>query len=41
MELPLKIAYEPVWGGYDILEWVDNKSLRVEKSKGDIEILTL
>lgn len=41
MDLPLKIAYEPSWNGYDIIEWIDNKTLRVEKSKDEIEILEL
>lgn len=41
MDLPLKIAYEPNWTGYDILEWIDNKTLRVEKSKDVFEILEL
>ena len=30
MDLPLKIAYEPDWTGHDIIEWVDNKSIRVQ-----------
>ena len=41
MQLPLKIAYEPRWTGYDILEWADNKKLRVQKSKDEIEVLDL
>lgn len=30
MDLPLKIAYEPEWTGYDIIEWLDNKSIKVK-----------
>lgn len=41
MDLPLRIAYEPSWTGYDIIEWVDNKTLKVEKSKDQIETLEL
>ena len=41
MDLPLKIAYEPSWEGYDIIEWIDNKTLRVEKSKDQTETLEL
>jgi hypothetical protein len=41
MLLPLKIAYEPNWTGYDILEWLDNRKLRVRKSKEEIEELEL
>ena len=32
MDLPLKIAYEPEWTGYDILEWIDNKRIKVKKT---------
>jgi len=41
MQLPLKIAYEPNWTGYDILEWIDNRKLIVKKSKEEIELLEL
>lgn len=41
LDLPLKIAYELSWTGYNIIEWIDNKTLKVEKSKGQIEILEL
>jgi hypothetical protein len=41
MDLPLKIAYEPNWTGYDIIEWIDNKTLKVETLKGQIEKLEL
>jgi len=32
LDLPLKVAYEPEWVGYDVVGWVDNKSLKVKKS---------
>jgi len=41
MKLPLKIAYQPSWTGYDIIEWIDNETLRVEKSEDQIETLRL
>lgn len=41
MELPLKIAYQPGWTGYDIIEWIDDKTLIVETSKDQIETLRL
>lgn len=36
MLLPLKIAYEPDWTGYGVIEWLDNKSLLV-KDTAEIE----
>src|SRR5436190_17861690 len=33
MQLPLRIAYEPTWTGYDILEWIDNKQLKVQNNE--------
>lgn len=41
MDLPLKVAYQPDWAGYDIVEWIDNKTLKVAKSKDEIETLQL
>lgn len=41
MELPLTIAYEHGWTGYDIIEWIDDNTLKVETQKDKIEILTL
>jgi hypothetical protein len=41
MELPLQIAYEPSWTGYDIEEWIDNKKLNVKKTKEEFEVLEL
>jgi len=41
MELPLKIAYKPMWTGYDIVEWTDNKSIRVKNSKYEEAILEI
>jgi hypothetical protein len=41
MELPLQIAYEPSWTGYDIEAWIDNKSLKVKKTEDEFEVLEL
>jgi hypothetical protein len=41
MELPLQIAFEPSWTGYDIEEWIDNKSLKVKKTEDVFEVLEL
>jgi hypothetical protein len=41
MELPLKIAYQPMWTGYDLVGWLDNKSLKVKKSENEIEVIEL
>ncbi len=41
MELPLKIAHQPDWEGYDMIEWLDDKTLSVEKSKDETEIIRL
>ena len=41
MELPFQIAYEPSWTGYDIEEWIDNKSLKVKKTEEEFEVLEL
>jgi hypothetical protein len=41
MELPLQIAYEPSWTGYDMTEWIDNNSLRVKESENEEFILEL
>jgi hypothetical protein len=41
MQLPLRIAYEPTWTGYDILEWIDNKQLKVQNNEEEIEVLEL
>jgi hypothetical protein len=41
MDLPLKVVYNPSWTGYDVIEWIDNKKLRVKKSENEVEILEL
>jgi hypothetical protein len=37
LELPLKIAYEPKWTAYDVIEWVDNKRLKVKNTSSSEE----
>ncbi len=41
MELPLQIAFEPKWTGYDIIEWVDNRTLKIKSTKDEIDLLTI
>ena len=33
LSLPLKVISQPNWTGYDMVEWVDNKSLQVKNSE--------
>jgi hypothetical protein len=41
MDLPLQIAYEPNWVGFDMVEWIDNKSLKVLKTENEYEVVEL
>ena len=41
LELPLKIAYEPDWTGYDMIEWIDDKNIKVKPDSETESILTL
>lgn len=39
LALPLKIAYEPGWTGYDLIGWADNKTLKARDTSNSEESL--
>lgn len=41
MDLPLKIACEPDWSGYDLVEWIDDKTLKVKTNEKEDNLLEI
>ena len=41
LDLPLRVAFEPRWTGYDLIDWIDNETLTVATSEGQFETLSL